>query len=170
MKKSLQHGFTVVELMVAVTVLGILTSLAVPAFINVTNTNKVTASSNELLTALSYTRSEAVKRANPVAICPANSAFTGCTASTDWSTGWIVFTDEGGTIGVVDGGEAVLQTWPAQSGLTVTTNANFVRFLRDGSRDGTAPDPTISLSKSTYARCVTVTKPGRSKVTKVLCP
>jgi len=139
MKKSIAKGFTLIELLVTITVASILLGLTVPSFVSTINTNRVATSTNQLITAVSYTRSEAVKRTTPVAICPANSTFTACVDSTDWSTtGWIAFTDDGATVGAVDATEKVIQSWPPLAGLTATSGVKFIRYLRDGSRDGGA--------------------------------
>jgi len=167
MKKPSNQGFSIIELMVTLTVAGILLGVAIPSFTNVMDSNRAAVSSNELLTALAITRNEAVKRGRAMSICPANSAMTACAASTNWATGWIAFIDDGATVGTIDGGETIVQTWPPVR-LTVTNTVNFVRYIRDGSRDG-ATEPRITLTKSSTHRCVTVSKPGRANLTKVVC-
>jgi len=167
MKKPSNQGFSIIELMVTLTVAAILLGVAIPSFTNVMDSNRAAVSSNELLTALAITRNEAVKRGRATSICPANPAMTACANSTNWATGWIAFVDDGATVGTIDGGETVVQTWPPAR-LTVTNTVNFVRYIRDGSRDGTT-EPRITLSKSSTHRCVIVSKPGRANLTKVVC-
>ena len=62
MSKHSQYGFNVLELMVAVAVLGVLLGLGVPSFTQMIRDNRVVADTNELVVALSAARSEAVKR------------------------------------------------------------------------------------------------------------
>jgi type IV fimbrial biogenesis protein FimT len=111
---------TLLELMMAVTVLGILLALAVPGFTTFTLQSRVTASTNDLVTALNLARSEALRRATPAVAC-ASTDQTACSGTTDWTTGWIVFTDPNGN-GAADTDE-LLQVWPAANAL-VTTAAN----------------------------------------------
>ena len=56
------RGFTILELMIAVTVLGFLAILAVPNFNQMITRNNLAAASNDLVVALLTARSEAVKR------------------------------------------------------------------------------------------------------------
>src|ERR1044072_7870933 len=104
MSKRCQYGFNVLELMVAVAVLGILLGLGVPSFAQMIRDNRVVADTNELIVALSAARSEAVKRGLPTAVC-ARTAPTSdvCRTGTDndWGSGWLVFVDATGTAGVI---------------------------------------------------------------------
>lgn len=76
------RGFTLVELMVAVSVLAILASFAVPTFRQFTARQQVRAASFDLRTDLLLARSEALKRNRNVTIRPQ--------AENDWQSGWVV--------------------------------------------------------------------------------
>lgn len=82
------RGFTILELMIAVTVLGFLAVLAVPSFNQMITRNNLSAASNDLVVAMLTARSEAVKRECRVSVS------TGST----WDAGWTgnVLTDIGG--------------------------------------------------------------------------
>lgn len=77
-------GFTLLELMLTVTVLAVLVGIAVPSFVDLVNRNSVTSASNDLLASILRARSEAVKSEVRVNIKR---------EGTDWSR-WRVFTDE----------------------------------------------------------------------------
>ncbi len=100
-----QRGFNLLELMVAITVLGVLLGIGVPSFTQMMRTNRLAEQSNSLVAALSYARSEAVKRGFRVSACP--GAGNACTGGTDWNAGILVFTDDTGTTGTLDGADAV---------------------------------------------------------------
>lgn len=85
-------GFTLIELMVAMCIGGILLAIGVPAFRYVTNSSRTTTEINTLLTSFQYARMEAVKEGKTVTICASATGAT-CSGATDWSTGWIVFSD-----------------------------------------------------------------------------
>lgn len=130
--KSAHSGFTLIELMVAVTVLSVLLAMSVPSFREFTRSNRVTAAHNDLLTAFTLARSEALKRTTPVSVC-ASSNGTSCTGATNWAAGWIVFTDANGTAGTVDAGDTVLQQWTALNGdMTLSGSAAFVQYTATG--------------------------------------
>ena len=109
---SRNSGFTLVELMVTLAVMTILVTVAVPAFIDVIRDNRQIAATNELVTALNYARSEAIKRGVPVSVCRCvdnASATPSCDESgSDWSVGWMVFVNPGAP-GVVSTAADVLR-------------------------------------------------------------
>ena len=78
-----QRGFNLIELMLGITVLAIVLGLGVPSFIDTIRNNRVISQSNDLLTALNYARSEALKRGFRVSACPGTD--TACTGGTDWN-------------------------------------------------------------------------------------
>lgn len=128
-----QQGFTLVELLITILVASILLATAVPAFNDFIQNNRITATSNELVTALAVARSEAIRRRGPVSLCSSANQAT-CANSANWGTGWIVFSDRN-TVGTVDGTDRVLRVWGATpTGFTVTANngAQFVAFDRLG--------------------------------------
>ena len=59
-----QRGFTLLELMVTVTVLGVLLGLAVPSFTAAMRNNRIVSQNNEFIGALNYARSEAIRRSS----------------------------------------------------------------------------------------------------------
>ena len=81
------YGYTIVELMLTVTVAAILVALALPSFKELTIRNNITEMSNQLMYTLNIARSEAVRRGTFVEVV--NSAGGG----TAWSGGWSVKAD-----------------------------------------------------------------------------
>jgi type IV fimbrial biogenesis protein FimT len=88
--KSRQTAFTLIELMVTLLVLAILFGAAVPSFREFTRNNRVIAAQNNLVTAMSLARSEAIRRSSDVVVCASNAANTACSAGADWVNGWLV--------------------------------------------------------------------------------
>jgi type IV fimbrial biogenesis protein FimT len=84
-------GFTLVELMVVITIIAVLLSLGVPSYRYVTNSNRISAEVNALLGDLQFARSEAVKEGGTVIVCPANTTLSACANnSSTWNNGWLV--------------------------------------------------------------------------------
>jgi type IV fimbrial biogenesis protein FimT len=83
-----QYGFTIIELMVVITIVVILTSIGIPSYNATITSNRMSGEINSVLGALNLARSEANKRGQTVSVCP-NSG-TACIAATDWSSGWQV--------------------------------------------------------------------------------
>jgi len=99
--KRAQPGFTLLELMVTLAIAGILMAVAVPAMGNFIRNGRITAAANDVMAALHFTRSEAIKRRQPVTLCTSDNAVQAnnsanpnatCEDSTEL-TGWIVFVD-----------------------------------------------------------------------------
>jgi len=90
--KRKNTGFTLIELIVTITIVGIFASYAVPSFSNLLERNRVTAATNQLVSALTMARSESLKRSNTVTLCQSTTQ-TACTGGSDFSKGWIVFLD-----------------------------------------------------------------------------
>lgn len=167
-----QNGFTLIELMTTVAVLGVLLSVAIPSYRTMVLNNRMAAQSNQVIAAFNYARSEAVKRATRTTVCPTEDGAT-CAASTNWSTGWMVFSDTDGD-GTVDAGETIVRVWPAiDSGTTL--NAGRVRITYTALGFATGFNDTLRLCDargSTDARAITVNAMGRAYTNKgtTTCP
>jgi type IV fimbrial biogenesis protein FimT len=101
------RGFTLVELLVVMTISAILIAAAVPSFVWFIATNRVSDSTNTLLAGLQMARSEAIRRNLVVVACRSLDPFAaglpdiqctnvaGAFAASDWGSGWIVFAKTG---------------------------------------------------------------------------
>src|SRR5215472_3186299 len=87
-----QRGFTLTELMVAVSIVAILLGIGVPSYRYITNSYRVSSEVNGLLGDLMYARSEAIKEGQDVTLCASADGAT-CSGSTAWNAGWIVFSN-----------------------------------------------------------------------------
>lgn len=64
-----QNGFTLVELMIAVVVLGVLATIAFPSFQSTIRSNRIATTSNDLIASMALARSEAVKNRRGGGVC-----------------------------------------------------------------------------------------------------
>ncbi len=87
-------GYTLVELLVTVAIVGILTSLAVPAFSSIRAKNSMAASVNLFLAHLHLARSSAVTRELRITLCPASSPSTCSDDHRAWQNGYLIFQDD----------------------------------------------------------------------------
>ncbi len=127
------RGFTMIQLMVAITIVGTLTAIAIPSYRYVTATSRIAGEINNLLGDMQFARFQAIKQGQTITVC-ASSSGTGClgATATTWNTGWIVFDDANGN-GTVDAGEKVIRVQQAFSGSdTLTGTVGKVTFNREG--------------------------------------
>lgn len=88
-----RRGFTLVELLIAMAIAGILLAVGVPAMTSFLATRSSVANAEELVEALRFARSEAIKRSSPVTVCSTtepNAESPTCGSAEDWITGWVV--------------------------------------------------------------------------------
>lgn len=168
-KRKDVNGFTMIELIVAIAVLGILAALAGPTFTYVINSNRLTSNANELLSTLQSARMEAVRRNARVVFCRNDAPDTGTTCSTTagaWP-GWMSFVDDGaggGTArnGIREGGEQVLFTGgftpplQLQASPAISGGNQRLRF----SPDGLAYSDAGALLNAQFAFCIPTTAPA----------
>ncbi|WP_306522465.1 GspH/FimT family pseudopilin [Rheinheimera sp.] len=91
-QQQYQRGVTLIELLVAMTVLIVSLSIMLPSFSSLISGNKLSGQTDEIRTALVYARSEAIRLNQAVVFCHSNNNMT-CTvpAASGWE-GWIVQT------------------------------------------------------------------------------
>jgi prepilin-type N-terminal cleavage/methylation domain-containing protein len=104
--KHKQGGFTIVELMFTIVIIGVLLGLGAPNFRDFLRNARLSAAANDMIGALNLARSESVKRRFPMSVCSSNGG-TSCDNG-NFSKGWIVFVDVDGD-GTVDSGDEVIE-------------------------------------------------------------
>jgi type IV fimbrial biogenesis protein FimT len=182
-------GFSLIELIVTLSVVSILAFVAVPSIKNILKDHRLSGYTNDLVADLNSARSEAVKRAAPVTICktlnPQNSSPACNTTDADsWTTGRIAFVDADSD-GVVDSGEQVLrirqglddQNSTIKGNGSATGTANRITFKADGTSTLTA-ETEIALCDdrgTTQKRAIAINLGGRVRslqkgTSSITCP
>lgn len=132
-------GFTLLELMLTISIVAVLVTIGVPGMQQMMRANVRASSSNELISTINQTRSEAVKRNTSVSLCPSTNG-TSCTGGTSWSSGWIAFVDDDfdGAVETSDGngtwntGEEILTTVDAISNTTINGTFTAITYRPNG--------------------------------------
>jgi type IV fimbrial biogenesis protein FimT len=83
-------GFSLIELMVTITVLAITLAIAVPAFSGVIGESKLRSQAGELQSALAFARTEAIRLNQSVVFCHSSNGQTCSTPSSSGWEGWLV--------------------------------------------------------------------------------
>lgn len=136
-------GFTLIELLVTISITVILLAIAVPSFRNFILAQRIKTASYDISYALTYARSEAIKRNNDVILTPATDG---------WQNGW-----------TVTAGTTTLSQHEAFSGLTITGPATNLTYNGNGRlKAGVNPfGISSSASSSVSPRCVSINLSGQ---------
>ncbi|MEY2873761.1 MAG: hypothetical protein RLZZ373_1132 [Pseudomonadota bacterium] len=142
------RGFTLVELMVTVAVLGILAMVAMPGLTAFTARNRLSGLSSDFVSSLALARTEAARAGLPVLVLPADGGVTG----NEFAKGWNLYLDRNSN-GSFDSGDTLIRTYGALPStlkmqgtspiqftaigyLTPAAAVNFVLCPSAGLRDG----------------------------------
>jgi type IV fimbrial biogenesis protein FimT len=184
-------GYTIVELMVVVTIAAIILAYGIPSYNSVLSQNRMASEINDLASAMDLARSSAIRQGVNVTICASTNPTSttpppSCSGSSSWNTGWIVFTDiASNQTYSASAGDTLLQVHGAlQNGDTLTGetgpingyggNIASVTFNRMGATTGAATPLTsttfdvLSLHNSAntlaWRRCLLISEVGTSQI------
>lgn len=146
-----QPGFTLIEALIVVAMVGILLTIAAPSFVNFTASQRVRTASYEFYAAMTLARSEAIKRRQQITVAPVGG---------NWASGWTV--SAGGT---------PLRSQDALSGVLITIpgGETSVVYRLDGRLTSTSPIRVLIQPESPNAsvsnRCIRIDFTGVPKTT-----
>jgi len=171
-------AFTLVELLVAITIAGMLISLAVPAFHDWLGAYQLANHAKHVAESMTRARTEAVRRGHRVNLCKSRD-FAHCVEHGNWDAGFVVFVDVNRN-GQADPDEPVLGIeGPAPNGITMHANAPLDEYVsytdlgRARLLNGALQMGTFTVCRSgQYALHVVLANSGRVRIEKtgVRCP
>jgi type IV fimbrial biogenesis protein FimT len=157
-------GFTLVELLITITIASILAAVAAPSFARLIRDTRLTTSANDLVAVLNLARSESAKRGTNVMV-EANSG------TTAWQGGWTVYVDANGNA-APDAGEVTRIGDALDGSLTLTGSLAVVQFRPTGTTTSAPTVLTFDLCNNRPAesdRRISISATGHVGVTTITC-
>lgn len=177
LRMNSQSGLALVELMVTLAVAAVLFYAAVPQVQTFLASNRASSQVNLFRSGIALAREWAVVNATTVAVCAKASKTANellCGDNGDWPNGWIIFRDEDGNPGELDGSDMPLRVYISLNGSPqITTSKAFFRFRADGlSTDASISRIQLSQqdARADSTRCLHVSPSGMLRVERAACP
>jgi len=141
-----QAGFTLLEVMIVITILGVLTASAVPAFQEWRQTSAVNSATMALFAKFKQARSLAVAESRKIIV------------ALDEVNNIVIYDDNDGGACINCKPQSIpLNQFSDNLNLKANTNFTFNRL-------GTATNATIKLEVGEYYKCITVNGIGRARI------
>lgn len=156
------QGFTLIELVVAISVLAIIVAMAVPSFTSLINSNRLATNANELVASVQLAKMESLRRNMRVGVCESSNG-TICTDGDNWAQ-WITIADVDRD-GDFDASDDVLRVSTAKIPVQVRVsaaignNGNRIEFRADG----LARDAVGALLNADIGVCIPTTQPAENQ-------
>jgi type IV fimbrial biogenesis protein FimT len=143
--RRMSRGFTLIEVMVVITIAGVMLGIGVPSFKNFVAGQRVKTAAGDFSTAAIYARSEAIKRNAEVGLVAAAGG---------WKDGWSV-----------KAGAVTLSQQAAFPALTMTSAVAEVVYLGSGrlKEQVLASSLQVAADGASSARCVSFELSGLPK-------
>ena len=155
--KNNQSGFSLVEMLITISILVVAISLAAPPLTSFIENNRMTSAANNLVSAINYARNEAIARRTTTTVVGNDSG---------WTVSFIPLTTTT---------PSAIMTYELEGDLQITISdanvrSNGLRFTSDGYRDLSQAPASFTFflcdSDIDFNRTVSVSAAGTTSVTK----
>jgi type IV fimbrial biogenesis protein FimT len=102
-KQQKVQGFTLLELLIGISIAGVIVAFALPSLRDFTASNSVSAGTNQMVSALNFARTQAITLRTPVTLCASANYYTysashtapTCSGSA-FEKGWVIYVGTSG--------------------------------------------------------------------------
>ena len=163
-----KNGFTLPEMLVVLSIVGVMLCAGLPSFLSYLQHQQLVTATNAFLSALNLARSEAIQRNRRVDVAPRDGK--------SWENGWIVFINKTGDSNTqFDAGDQLIYSHDKlASGLTITTtlrdkSSPYIAYNGSGRTRSNSSDQMPQLgswqfSLNGHGRLVRVGLLGRPRI------
>lgn len=141
-----QRGFTIIESMIVIAIVGIVAAIAAPSFRNILATTRVKTAAADIHLSLTRARSEAIKRNANITV----------DATAGWLAGWTL-TNGIETHAAIGGG-----------GITIT-GPTTITFTPNGRATTNPVQISLTSTETIVARCISITLSGQPVIKQEAC-
>ncbi|WP_351088440.1 GspH/FimT family pseudopilin [Shewanella sp. S1-49-MNA-CIBAN-0167] len=156
--KKIQSGFTLIELMVTITVAAILLAIGVPSLTSLYEGIRARSVISTIESSFVFARSQAVSYGSRVSVCPMTTTSCG----SDWTNGFSVFIDNG-TLGSVDTTNGIADVILRK--MDAFNSNDFIKS--DLARYSFNPDGMIANGNGTFSYCPGAADSGSSEAISI---
>lgn len=155
---SSDAGFTIIELIVAIALMGVLFAIAVPTFRDLVADQNVRTAAATLHSSILQARAEAIKRNQTVRLRPGSGE--------EWTDGWLIPNPA-----TPASDSSPVRRERLKGAVEVTTDADQIDFRASGRLSGGAAVTfeLESVSDSSKKRCITISLDGRAQTARGGC-
>lgn len=162
--KAKSPGFSLIELIIVLAVAGVMLTIVAPSFSSLIDSTRMTTQLNTLVSALSLSRSEAVKTGRNVILCKSIDG-QWCDHHAEWRDGWLIFADTNRDR-TRNPSEPILRIFPELgSGHTLRFNSSlnlqYVQYNPTGEAINNGTFTFCDKRGSQHARALIIFRSGR---------
>ncbi len=159
-----QLGTTLFELLTALLIAGIITTLSISGFSSLLEAIRINSAVNELVNSFNLARQTSFATYSDIVICKTDSG-EDCSTTAAWHDGWLIFSNlDQDNPPRIDSDEKVLAVHNSVKGLSISANRNAFILRPPGKRSTNGSFTGCGLRGSSAARAVIVSYTGKPRI------
>jgi type IV fimbrial biogenesis protein FimT len=139
-----QRGLTLIELVIVVTILGLVFGIAAPSVRGSMEAARAGAARTDLVSSLALASTRAALAGHRAVLCPSTDARQ-CSDGADWSNGWLVFMDIDASREREDGERILRVEPPLQGRVRLRSTSGRTRIVFQGNGGNAGSNVTFTL-------------------------